>query len=257
MVCDPDLDPDIPAAFDGLDDTATSSCYNFPLLFDNSTEMCQRNYSFVAKANDSSEHFETVIYETSEKDRMMMKRSLDDFNQKAIKRARFINNSLEYYGKIMNRLHQPHKTIADVYAADPYLANRSLFDDMSFGKANKSTCAIPSKKYDSGENSFSGTPLAMRKVTNDGTVLNDRLFDIVYFQNAEMISIKNKPSPNCYNCTSHRIKCHSSPGKGRCNNCKKTGDDMVCIFEGKWVPFAKSFPEHPWSRDILNCELYF
>ena len=113
------------------------------------------------------------------------------------------------------------------------------------------------KRYDSGENAYNGTPLAMRKVTNDGTVLNDRLFDIVYFQNAEMLSIKNKPSPNCYNCASHRIKCHSSPGKGRCNNCKKTGDDMVCIFEGKWVPFAKSFPEHPWSKDILTCKLYF
>ena len=101
-----------------------------------------------------------------------------------------------------------------MYAADPYLANRHFFDNIPLGKANKSSSVAPFKKYNSGETIYSGIPLSMRHSDNDGTVLNDRLFDIVYFQNAEMVSSKSKPSPNCYNCASLRVKCESSPGKG-------------------------------------------
>ena len=278
-----DVDDDISAAFDGLDDTISNFRPDYPFSIENDQlaaafgssddAMSKSSNHYVPYvANDQfidgheigntkkTEGFpfkETEDYETNETDRAMMKRSLDEFNIKASKRAKFINNSIEYYGKINTRLSKPHETIAEVYAADPYLANKEFFDNIEIGKWNRSTCVIPSKNYNSGEYSYNGTPLSMRKSTNDGNSLNDRLFDIVYFQNAEMTTIGDKPSPNCYNCASYRTKCHSSPGKGRCIRCKNTGDDMVCIFDGKWVPYAKKFPEHPWSKDILACDLYF
>ena len=74
-------------------------------------------------------------YETNETDRLIMKRSIENFNSKAKKRAKFINNSIEYYGRIVDRLAKPHNTMADVYAADPYLANRHFFDNIPLGKA--------------------------------------------------------------------------------------------------------------------------
>ena len=277
-----DVDDDISAAFDGLDNTISNFRSDYPFFIDNDklaaafdssdviSESCKYDSPFNGnnQLTDGHETGNTKItehlsfnktkdYETSETDRAMMKRSLDEFNIKASKRAKFINNSIEYYGKINTRLSKPHETIAEVYAADPYLANKEFFDNIEIGKWNRSTCVIPSKNYNSGEYSYNGTPLSMRKSTNDGNSLNDRLFDIVYFQNAEMTTIGDKPSPNCYNCASYRTKCHSSPGKGRCIRCKNTGDDMVCIFDGKWVPYAKKFPEHPWSKDILACNLYF
>ena len=66
-----------------------------------------------------------------------------------------------------------------------------------------------------------------------------------------------KPSPACIYCRSIKKKCSSFPGNGRCDNCRKKGPHMVCMFDDRWPSHVSNNPRHPFYSYIITPYVHY
>ena len=182
-------------------------------------------------------------------------RSYDIFKEKGQRNHRFIQNAVDYL-KIINKRKTQHQCDYDIYAPDLYLENKSFFDVHLFNFSSNDCSEKELIRNKQAFSRYAGTPLAMRSLRWQTAPVDERLKSPTYFQVAESWNMRQKPSPSCYTCKSLSIACSSFPGNGRCYNCDMRGEGMVCVFEGKWVPYVRLFPNHQWYDSIMNCEEY-